>query len=324
MVISGLYFYGYVHPWFLLLLLASTITDFYCSLGIERFRERRGQFLLISVLVNLGLLSIFKYFNFFMENLQVVLSAMGFTVAPITLQVILPVGISFYTFQTMSYTIDVYRGSLSARHSFLDFIAFTSFFPPLVAGPITRGKELLPQIEAQPNFSWQLFQGGFFLIVWGFFKKLVISDNVAMIANKVFLLEDPSFFILWAGAFAFSIQIFTDFSGYTDIARGTALLLGYRLPINFNHPYLAASPTDFWKRWHISLSQWIKDYVYIPLGGSRQGVFSSSWTLMVAFLLCGLWHGANWNYIIWGGYHGLLILFYRYLGLLIPADGLPK
>ena len=216
------------------------------------------------------------------------------------LRIVLPVGISFYTFQAMSYTIDVYRGELRARRSLLDVAVFISFFPHLVAGPIQRASFLLPQVEATRRFSIDKARSGFLLICWGFFKKLVIADNVGVIANKVFALADPSFPMLWAGVFAFAIQIYADFSGYTDIARGTSRWLGFELTENFDHPYMARTPSDFWRRWNISLSSWFRDYVYVPLGGSRAGEIAWARNVMVTFLLSGFWHGASWNYVLWG------------------------
>ena len=231
-----------------------------------------------------------------------------------TLRILLPVGISFYTFQAMSYTIDVYRGELHARRSLLDLAVFVSFFPHLVAGPIQRASFLLPQVESPRRFSAEKARSGFVLICWGFFKKLVVADNVGVIANKVFALSDPTFYILWAGVFAFAIQIYADFSAYTDIARGTSRWLGFELTENFAHPYLARSPADFWRRWNISLSSWFRDYVYIPLGGSRLGAWLWTRNVLVTFLLSGLWHGASWNYVLWGLYHGLLLLVTQVAG----------
>jgi D-alanyl-lipoteichoic acid acyltransferase DltB (MBOAT superfamily) len=257
------------------------------------------------------MLGFFKYFNFFVENVAVALASAGITVNEPMLRILLPVGISFYTFQAMSYTIDVYRGELHARRSLLDLAVFISFFPHLVAGPIQRASFLLPQVERRRTFSPEAARSGFVLICWGFFKKLVIADNVGLIANKVFALADPTFYILWAGVFAFAIQIYADFSAYTDIARGTSRWLGFELTENFDHPYMARSPADFWRRWNISLSTWFRDYVYIPLGGSRGGRVSWARNVMITFLLSGFWHGASWNYVLWGFYHGVLLVLTR-------------
>ncbi|MBF0588981.1 MAG: MBOAT family protein [Magnetococcales bacterium] len=316
-------FYGWVHAWFLWLILCSTVTDYLCGLGMARYPQKKKALLLVSLAMNLGLLGLFKYFGFFVENVIAILEILGLPTFSNTLHILLPVGISFYTFQTLSYTIDIYRGTLKPRRNLLDFALFVAFFPQLVAGPIERAKRLLPQIEQNRTLSPAAARDATFLILWGFFKKLVIADNVARYANEAFLLEQPSFYLIWAGVFAFSIQIFADFSAYTDIARGSARLLGFQLMPNFNHPYMARSPADFWKRWHMSLSYWIRDYVYIPLGGSRGGAIRNSTALLVTFLLCGLWHGASWNYVIWGAYHGVLILSFRLVGGLLP-DSLSK
>jgi D-alanyl-lipoteichoic acid acyltransferase DltB (MBOAT superfamily) len=281
-------------------------------------RQTRRRWLLVSLAANLGLLGFFKYFNFFVDNVFVVLDAMGLGVPKPALQIVLPVGISFYTFQTLSYTIDVYRGHLEPRRSFLDVAVFVAFFPQLVAGPIERASHLLPQVEHPRAFSADLSRNATVLMVWGFFKKLVIADNAGLIANKAFALADPSFPVLWAGVFAFGIQIYADFSAYSDIARGTARWLGFDIMRNFRHPYVARGPADFWHRWHISLSTWFRDYVYIPLGGSRTGAGMWARNVMVTFVVSGFWHGASWNFVIWGFYHGALLLAGRALSPVEP------
>jgi D-alanyl-lipoteichoic acid acyltransferase DltB (MBOAT superfamily) len=313
------FFYGYVHPWFLALIATSTIVDYFAARGMEAYPARRKQFLWLSIISNFGMLGFFKYFNFFVENVHAILLAAGLDVSAPTLRVLLPVGISFYTFQAMSYTIDVYRGELRARTNLIDVAVFVSFFPHLVAGPIQRASFLLPQVESVRRFSPEKARTGFLLICWGFFKKLVIADNVGVVANKVFALSDPSFYILWSGVFAFAIQIYADFSAYTDIARGTSRWLGFELTENFDHPYLARDPADFWRRWNISLSTWFRDYVYIPLGGSRSGGWTWGRNVLATFLLSGLWHGASWNYVLWGLYHGVLLVLTRAHRILRPA-----
>src|SRR5690606_24310071 len=235
----------------------------------------------------------------------------------VTLDVTLPVGISFFTFQALSYTVDVYRGQLRARRSFVDVATFVALFPQLVAGPIERASALLPQVEGQRRFSADAARTGALLVAWGYFKKLVIADNVGLIADKVFAVEAPGFFVLWAGVLAFGIQIFADFSAYSDIARGVARWFGFELMVNFDNPYFARTPQEFWRRWHISLSTWFRDYVYIPLGGSRRGMARELANIMMVFLLSGLWHGANWTFVLWGGYHGLLLVAQR-LARLVP------
>ncbi|HTM24455.1 MAG TPA: MBOAT family O-acyltransferase [Vicinamibacterales bacterium] len=308
---ASYFFYGYVHPWFLILIGSSTLIDYASARGMEQWPARRRLFMAASIASNFGMLGFFKYFNFFVDNLAAALAAGGIHASLPVLRVLLPVGISFYTFQAMSYTIDVFRGELRARRSLLDVAVFISFFPHLVAGPIQRASYLLPQVEAKRRFSLKAAASGFYLMVWGFFKKLVIADNVGVIANKVFALSDPSFEILWAGVFAFAIQIYADFSAYTDIARGSSRWLGFELTENFDHPYMARTPADFWRRWNISLSTWFRDYVYIPLGGSRGSDARWAGNVLVTFLLSGLWHGASWNYVLWGLYHGVLLVLTR-------------
>ena len=315
---ASYFFYGYVHPWFLVLIAASTLVDFWAAREMARAPGRRRLMLQVSLVSNLGMLAFFKYFNFFALNVQAALAGAGWAVDLPVLRVILPVGISFYTFQTLSYTIDVYRGRLRPRESLLDFAVFVSLFPQLVAGPIVRASYLLPQVEEPRRFSADAARTGLVKICWGFFKKLVIADNVGVIANKVFALSDPSFPLLWAGVFAFAIQIYADFSAYTDIARGTARWLGFELPENFDHPYLARGPADFWRRWHVSLSTWFRDYVYVPLGGSRAGEWRWARNVLITFLLSGFWHGASWNYVLWGLYHGLLLIATRARAMMKP------
>jgi len=311
LLVASYFVYGYVHPWFLMLIAASTVVDYCAARGMERWPAHRRRFLWLSVVSNFGMLGFFKYFNFFVENVHDALMALGISIGQPELRIILPVGISFYTFQALSYTIDVYRGELRARRRLLDVAVFISFFPHLVAGPIQRASFLLPQVESTRRFSIEKARSGFLLICWGFFKKLVIADNVGVIANKVLALADPSFWLLWSGVFAFAIQIYADFSAYTDIARGTSRWLGFELTQNFNHPYLARTPADFWRRWNISLSSWFRDYVYIPLGGSHVARWKQIRNVLATFLLSGLWHGASWNYVLWGFYHGVLVIATR-------------
>ena len=227
-------------------------------------------------------------------------------------------GISFYVFQGVGYTIDVYRGDLSPRKSFVNVALFVAFFPQLVAGPIERAAHLLPQIEKPRRTRAVDVQEGLILLIWGLFKKLVVADNTALIVDKIFALNDPSFSLVWVGVFAFAIQILADFSGYTDIARGSARLLGFHLMRNFDRPYSSASSAEFWRRWHMSLSFWLRDYLYIPLGGSRTGKGKAIRNVLVTFLLCGLWHGASWNFVVWGAYHGVLITIHRLLPAVNP------
>jgi len=322
LLVSSYVFYGWVHPWFLILVGASTVADYFAARWMESDPNRKRLYLTLSLIVNLGMLGFFKYFNFFAENVHAALALVHLDLPATALRVVLPVGISFYTFQELTYTIDVYQGKLKARRNFLDFAAFVAFFPQLVAGPIERASRLLPQMERPRTFSWTAAESALFMIVWGYFKKLVIADNVGIVANKVFALQDPGFVTLWAGVFAFGIQIYADFSAYSDIGRGVAKWLGFELMRNFDHPYSALGPVDFWRRWHISLSSWFRDYVYIPLGGSRAGQARTIRNIMITFLLSGLWHGASWNYVLWGGYHGALLALSRLAersGLRLPA-----
>jgi len=334
LLVGSYVFYGWVHPWFLILIFASTFVDYWAaramgpgaipSEGVASALPDRRRWLIVSLVSNLGLLGFFKYFNFFVDNVFVVLDAMGLGLSKPALQIVLPVGISFYTFQTLSYTIDVYRGRLEPRRSFLDVAVFVAFFPQLVAGPIERASHLLPQVERPRTFAPDLVRDATVLMMWGFFKKLVIADNVGVIANKVFALADPTFPVLWAGVFAFGIQIYADFSAYSDIARGTARWLGFDVMRNFNHPYVARGPADFWHRWHISLSTWFRDYVYIPLGGSRTGTGMWARNVVITFVVSGFWHGASWNFVLWGFYHGMLLLVAHALSLVGPRGGWPR
>jgi alginate O-acetyltransferase complex protein AlgI len=320
LLVTSYVFYGWVHPWWPVLLLVTTVVDYWAARYIadrsrhqdlETSRPGRRAWLWFSIAANLGLLGVYKYFDFFVANVGAAGAALGWNVPEIALRLVLPAGISFYTFQSMSYTIDVYRGHAPARTRFVDVAAFVSFFPHLVAGPIMRATNLLPQIEHERRFDPAAARDAAVLIVWGLFKKLVIADNVGVIANKVFALQEPDFYILWAGVFAFAMQIYADFSAYTDIARGVAKWYGFDLIKNFERPYLATGPADFWHRWNISLSTWFRDYVFIPLGGSRRGPGRVAANLMITFLASGIWHGASWNYVLWGGYHGLLLIVAR-------------
>ncbi|MFQ5767123.1 MAG: MBOAT family O-acyltransferase, partial [Acidobacteriota bacterium] len=316
LLISSYLFYGWIHPWFCFLIASSTLIDYLCGLGMEKHSRLKKRFLIVSLVSNLGLLGTFKYFNFFTDNAYQVLTALGFHPHTMSLRIFLPVGISFYTFQTLSYTIDIYRGKLKPRRNLLDFAVFVSFFPQLVAGPIERAVRFLPQVERPRFLSMRQVEEAWPLLVRGYLKKLVIADNAAVYADKVFMYAHPSLPLLTAGTLAFTLQILSDFSAYTDIARGSAKLLGFELIENFRSPYLAISPSDFWRRWHISFSTWIRDYLYIPLGGSRVATFGRyAFVVAATMTLSGLWHGAAWNFIIWGFYHGVLLLAYHRLGL---------
>ncbi len=308
---SSYFFYGWWDARFLILIFFSSILDYSVGLFIYKAKRQavKKRLLYFSLIANLGLLFFFKYFNFFASELAHGLQTLGFNSHIRTLQIILPVGISFYTFQTLSYTIDIYKGKLKPTDNPIAFFAFVSFFPQLVAGPIERASELLPQFTQKHSFSYRLAKTGTWLILWGLFKKVAIADNCAPIVNKIF--DNPEIYAgttLWLGAIFFAIQIYADFSGYSDIAIGTARLFGFTLMTNFRYPYFAANIADFWKRWHISLSTWFRDYIYIPLGGSRVKLLFKIRNIFIVFLVSGFWHGANWTFITWGAFHAVLFL----------------
>jgi len=310
LLVASYFFYGYWDWRFCSLLAISTVVDFLVGgrLHATVNPARRKKLLLLSVAVNLGILGVFKYFNFFIGSIQTVAASFGGNVDFLHLNIILPVGISFYTFQTMSYTIDIYRGKLEPTDSFIDFALFVSFFPQLVAGPIERARNLLPQIATLGNPSRQMVLSGLGLMVNGYFRKVLIGDPAGRIVDHVF--HDPHLYRspeLLAGLILFSVQIYADFSGYSHIARGLSKMLGINLMRNFEQPYLSANITEFWRRWHISLSSWLKDYLYVTLGGNRKGNIRTYVNLMLTMLLGGLWHGASWNFVVWGGLHGLYL-----------------
>lgn len=315
--ISSYVFYGFWNSPFVLLLLISTIVDFNIGKLLFKAKDRnqRKLLLLVSLVVNLGMLFFFKYYNLFTETGISLLNLLGINWHLPLINVVLPVGISFYTFQTLSYTIDIYLKKIQPEKNIWNFAAFVSFFPQLVAGPILRAKEFLPQFKKNRSFSWEIFYQGFFLIVFGLFKKMVIADNLAPFVERVY---DNHFLIsfsdAWISTLAFTFQIYMDFSGYSDIAIGLGLLLGFYIPDNFNSPYAAVSFSDFWRRWHISLSSWLRDYLYIPLGGNRKGELRTNLNLMITMLLGGLWHGAAWNFVIWGFMHGIYLFVERIFG----------
>ena len=323
LIIASYIFYGWEHPWFLLPLWASTVVDYSCAIGMERFPRGRRLFLVLSICASIALLATFKYYGFALENINAILANFGADPIRNAFRLVLPAGLSFYTFQSIGYVVDVYRGKVKAERDLPDYALYVTFFPQLVAGPIERAGHMLPQYRKTRKIDAETWRIALGLMLWGFFKKVVIADNAAVVVNKIFALTDTSFPVIWAGAFAFAVQIYADFSGYTDIARGTARLLGIDLMVNFNHPYLATSPADFWRRWHISLSTWLRDFIYIPLGGSRCSTVRASFNLMATFTISGLWHGASWNYVLWGVYWGALILVQRFLGWLGLTQRIP-
>jgi len=308
LLVASYLFYGWVEPWWALLLAGSTTLDYLCGRAMGRWPARRRAFLALSVTGNVGLLATFKAYDFFAQQVAAALATLGVGVSPPLLSVALPVGLSFYTFQSLSYTIDVARGHCAVRRDPLDFAVFVSLFPQLVAGPIERARRLLPQLEAERRPTTARVESALRLLAWGFFQKLVIADNLAPYVDRVFELDAPAGIVLLAGTAGFALQILADFGGYTDIARGSARLLGIELVRNFDAPYAARSPSDFWRRWHTSFSSWIRDYLYIPLGGSRVPRGRFLLVVMVTMTLSGLWHGAAWNFVLWGVWHGLLVL----------------
>ncbi|MGB1309407.1 MAG: MBOAT family O-acyltransferase, partial [Oceanihabitans sp.] len=296
-------FYGWWDWRFLSLIAFSTSIDFMVGLQLQKqvIPSRRKALLMLSILVNLGFLGFFKYYNFFLENFTNAFSFFGSDIQASSLQIILPVGISFYTFQTLSYAIDVYRKKLKPTKDFIAFASFVSFFPQLVAGPIERATKLLPQFYTQRKFKYSDAISGLKQILWGLLKKVVIADNCAVFVNIIFdNTQDYSGSTLLLGAVLFAFQIYGDFSGYSDIAIGTAKLFGFQLMQNFAFPYFSRDIAEFWRRWHISLSTWFRDYLYIPLGGSRGGTWMKVRNTFVIFIVSGFWHGANWTFIIWG------------------------
>jgi D-alanyl-lipoteichoic acid acyltransferase DltB (MBOAT superfamily) len=302
---------------FLFPLLFSTIIDYYSASRMETLiiagapKSALKKYLILSVVTNLGLLGFFKYFNFFNTSFANLLGAFGWRANPIMLDIILPVGISFYTFQALSYTIDVYRGQLHSTKHFADFLLAVLYFPHLVAGPIQRAHNLIAQVVNPRVITREKIAAGLHLMFWGFFKKVFISDNLGPIVNRVFASSTPTGFDTVIGVVAFAVQIYCDFSGYTDIARGVAKLMGFEFMLNFNLPYFATNPSDFWQRWHISLSSWLRDYLYIPLGGNRGSAARVYRNLMLTMVIGGLWHGAAWNFVLWGFYHGSLLILHR-------------
>ncbi|MCB9849902.1 MAG: MBOAT family protein [Phycisphaerales bacterium] len=324
LLVASYFFYGCWDWRFLGLIWVSTAIDYFVGRALdERVADgdaalRYGQparriLLAVSLIGNLGILGVFKYYDFFAGSAGELLAALGAPVEPRLLRVVLPVGISFYTFQTLSYTIDVYRGELRACRSALRFAVFVAFFPQLVAGPIVRARDFLPQLASPRRIDLAGVGEGGYLVLWGLFKKVVIAGNLAPLVDSVFASNAGAVSggQVLVAVYAFAVQIYCDFSGYTDIARGCARMMGFELELNFNLPYFARNPSDFWRRWHISLSSWLRDYLYIPLGGNRKGPRRTMINLALTMLLGGLWHGAAWTFVAWGAYQGALLIAHR-------------
>jgi alginate O-acetyltransferase complex protein AlgI len=314
LLIASYYFYAAWDYRFVALLAASTLVDYTCGLVLGRMTDqgRRRLVMWLSIGFNLAMLGFFKYFNFFADTLHALFASMGWQLDFITLRVLLPIGISFYTFVTMSYVIDVYRREIEPTRNLVDFAVFVAYFPHLVAGPILRATALLPQIAGPRRVTGGQVRDGLWLIAWGFFQKIFVADNLAPIASRVF---DPDAQLtginVLLGTYAFAFQIYGDFAGYSNIARGTSKLMGIELIENFRFPYLVLTPQAFWRHWHISLSTWLRDYLYKPLGGNRGTAWQTRRNLLITMLLGGLWHGAAWTFILWGLYQGLLLILYR-------------
>jgi D-alanyl-lipoteichoic acid acyltransferase DltB (MBOAT superfamily) len=292
--------------------IGAALVSYRMLVSLEEERRRKAC-MILSIVVQLSVLGFFKYFNFFVDSMHDALAGAGFQPERFHLEIVLPVGISFYTFQSMSYAIDIYRRELKPTDKFFDFALFVAFFPQLVAGPIERARNLLPQMTQPRTITGDQTRRGLFLIAFGLFKKIAIADGMAITADSAFAIANPTWGTVIVGTLAFAVQIYCDFSGYSDIARGVSKLFGVELMYNFNQPYFARSPREFWQRWHISLSTWLSDYLYKPLGGNRGSLAFTCRNLMLTMILGGLWHGAAWNYVLWGFYHGILLSTHRVL-----------
>lgn len=318
-VVASYVFYGWWDWRFLILIAITSLCSYLSGILLEENegnRKRQKRISAANIVLNLAILGVFKYYNFFTENISALCEGFGYKLDWVTLDIILPVGISFYTFQALSYTIDVYRGQIKATHNIVEFFAFISFFPQLVAGPIERATNLLPQFQKDRQFDYAKAVDGCRQMLWGFFKKMVVADTCAGCANTIWgSYTEQTGFVLWIGALFFTFQIYCDFSGYSDIAIGTARLFGINLKRNFNVPYFSRSIPEFWRRWHISLMTWFRDYIYFPLGGSRCAKWKVIRNTIIVFGVSGLWHGANWTFVAWGLYHAFLIALFILLGI---------
>ena len=322
LLLASYIFYGWVSPWLAFMLMASTLADYFLAQGIRSKPARTRLFISLSFLLNLGLLAFFKYYNFFSADLARLTGALGLQNDFFLVKVLLPIGLSFYTLKKLSYMIDVARGTLKATHTLIDFALYVAFFPQLVAGPIDRPQKLLPQIEAPRIWKSEYLYEAWPLLVMGLFKKIVVADTLRTIVDRVFGLSQPNLILVISATLAFAVEILADFSGYTDIARGLAWLLGFQTSENFKTPYISLSPTEFWNRWHITLSTWLRDYIFFP---ARRAIMRSRrkfphWFIqavppLLTMTACGIWHGAEWNFVLWGLLHGIWIVLYQSLGL---------
>jgi alginate O-acetyltransferase complex protein AlgI len=314
LLVASFVFYASWNKWLALLVTATSVADYLIARGMESVSRpgHRRALLIASLVMNLGLLCYFKYTNFFLSSLYESLNALGASYTFHSLSIILPVGISFYTFEAINYTVDVYRGKMHAVRQLDYFLLFILFFPHLVAGPIVRAKDFLPQAARRKRWSWSRVGLGLGLLAVGAFKKLAIADRMGLFVDPIFAASDQySTGACWTAAIAFTLQVYCDFSGYSDMALGSAHLLGYKLVINFRMPFLSANISEFWRRWHISLSSWLRDYLFIPLGGSRHGFWKTLRNLLITMTLAGLWHGANWQFVVWGLLQGVLLAGHR-------------
>jgi alginate O-acetyltransferase complex protein AlgI len=311
LLLASYVFYMWWDPRFIVLILTSTIADYYLGILLETATDRRKRLLLgVSLVVNLGILGFFKYYDFFAGSLADVLRIPR---SSVVLQVVLPVGISFYTFASLSYTLDVYWGKMKAERNFINYALFIAFFPHLIAGPIIRARQFISQIPRWRGPTAIVLQSGIILVLSGLLKKMVFADRFAAVSDGYFSdpMAHPGWLAAWSGCLAITLQVFFDFSGYTDIARGCAKLLGFEFPLNFARPFLARNPPDFWQRWHITLSTWVRDYMFMPFSQGRKGRLMLYRNMFVVMVLVGLWHGANWTFVMWGAYHGLLLIGHR-------------
>jgi len=320
LLVASYVFYGWVHPWYAVMLGLSTLADYGLALGIAHNRARTRLFVILSLILNLGVLGFFKYYNFFNDGLVNLLSGLGIQADALLVQILLPAGLSFYTLKKLGYVIDVARENLEPTRDLVGFGLFVSFFPQITAGPIDRAQKLIPQIQAPRVWKADNFYSAWPLIVMGFFKKVVIADTIRVVVDRVFSLREPTLLLIAAAALGFMLQILADFSAYTDLARAVARLFGFETTENFRTPYLSLTPTDFWNRWHITLSTWLRDYIFFPL---RRALLRARWPRwltdavppLVTMFVSGIWHGAGWTYIAWGLFFGVLIVLYQILGM---------
>ncbi len=310
-LVASYYFFIYWDYRVCMLILVPTLSVFAIALAMNKYSNHRKFFLFISVVINISILGFFKYFNFFISSFSYIFHAIGIKTS--TINIIVPLGISFYTFRVLSYTIDVYRKKISPCRNLLHFAVFLAFFPVILAGPLVRGPSLLPQLQKTPSFTRENFHTGIKLFIMGLFQKVFVADRLAPFVNHFWenhaVFDSPT---TWLAVFAYTLQIYCDFAGYSNMAIGVGKMMGFELGVNFNFPYLATSVQEFWRRWHISLSEWIRDYLYFPLGGSRQSNFTTYRNLLVAMTLCGLWHGAAWTFAFWGTLHGIALAINRF------------